>query len=190
MNLHYWQYFITLEADLAAIARYVEPHESNMSCYSIEFARLLLAAGSEVDVLCKILCDAHNLAPRPKNIKGYREAITLKFPQFTKLEIIMPRYAMARFPWSSWEDGDSPDWWETYNEVKHDRHNKFQSASLSNAIDAMAGLFVLVSYVCHVELRARTALPWPQMLTLDPQLSSYIRTNLTPGHILPDFNHP
>lgn len=51
----------------------------------------------------------------------------------------------------------------------------------------MAGLFVLASYICQQELRARTARPWPQMLDLDPALSSYIRTFVMPGHILPDF---
>jgi hypothetical protein len=71
--------------------------------------------------------------------------------------------------------------------VKHARHGHFASANLGNALDAVAGLFVLVSYLYWQELRARTALPWPQMLTLDPQLSSDIRTNLRPGHVLPDF---
>ena len=45
----------------------------------------------------------------------------------------------------------------------------------------MAGLFVPGSATSKEELRARTALPWPQMLTLDPYLSSYIRTNARPG---------
>ena len=71
--------------------------------------------------------------------------------------------------------------------MKHERHGHFASANLGNALDAVAGLFTLVSYLCEKELRARTALPWPQMLTLDPSVSSDIRTNLRPGHVLPDF---
>src|SRR5215213_9801398 len=79
-NLHYWQYFVALEADLAATARYVEPTSANMACHSVEFARILLTAGSEVDVLCKVLCQEHGLRVSPVNINGYRAAITAQFP--------------------------------------------------------------------------------------------------------------
>ena len=187
MNLHYWQYFVALEADFASTARFVEPAASNMCCHSLEFARLLLAAGSEIDVLCKVLCNRHGLVLMSENINGYREALTSKFPGFTKLQVQMPRYNLVRLPWQSWEKNTTPEWWRAYNSIKHERHSTFTSANMSNALDAMAGLFVAVCYVCHGEIRARTALPWPQMLTLDPQLSSDIRTNLRPGHVLPDF---
>jgi len=158
-----------------------------MACYSVEFARLLLAAGSEVDVLCKVLCEKHELRVRPINIEGYRTAITARFPGFTKLEIQVPRYKLVRLPWQQWEQDETPNWWRSYNRVKHERHGYFANASLGNALDAMAGLFTLVSYLYEKELRARTAQPWPQMLTLDPSLSSDIRTNSRPGHVLPDF---
>jgi hypothetical protein len=186
-RLHYWQYFVALEADLAATARYVEPAWANMPCYSVEFARVFLAAGSEVDVLCKVLCQEHQFTIRPVNIDGYRTAITARFPNFTKLDIRVPRYGLVRLPWQQWDQNRNPNWWRSYNDVKHERHSHFASANLKNALDAVAGLFVLVSYICEKELRARTAQPWPQMLTLDPALSSDISTNLRPGHILPDF---
>jgi hypothetical protein len=187
VKLHYWQYFVALEADLAATARFVEPAQANMACYSIEFSRLLLGAGSEIDVLCKVLCQDYGLAVSPVNMDGYRSAITGRFSCFTKLEVQIPRYTLVRLPWQQWDQGNNPVWWRAYNEVKHERHNRFANANLQNALDAVAGLFVLVSYVCQKELRARTAQPWPQMLTLDPSLSSYIRTDRRPGHILPDF---
>lgn len=187
MKLHYWQYFVALEADLAATTRFVEPTSANMACYSIEFARILLAAGSEVDVLCKVLCQEHQLPVSPVNIHGYRAAITARFPNFTKLEIQLPRYSLIRLPWQQWDQNKNPNWWRSYNDVKHERHGHFASANLGNAIDAVAGLFTLVSYLYEKELRARTAQPWPQMLTLDPSLSSDISTNLRPGHVLPDF---
>lgn len=187
MKLRYWQYFVALEADLAATARFVEPAPANMSCHSVEFARILLAAGSEVDVLCKVLCQEHGLTVSPRNIDGYRAAIIGRFPGFTGLEVLAPRYGLARLPWRPWDGSTNPGWWRSYNDVKHERHAHFPSANLENALDAVAGLFVLVSYLCHEELRARTAQPWPQMLTLDPSLSSDIRSNRRPGHVLPDF---
>ena len=52
----YWQYFLAIEADFAATARYVEICQDNFDTYSVEYAKLLLASSSETDVLCKVLC--------------------------------------------------------------------------------------------------------------------------------------
>lgn len=173
---------------MADTSRFVEPAPENMTCHSVEFARILLAAGSEVDVLCKVLCQEHQIPLRKRaDINDYRAAITKRFPGFTQLEILVPRYGLSRLPWQRWEQGTNPGWWRSHNDVKHKRHSHFASANLGNALDAVAGLFVLVSYICEKELRARTARPWPQMLDLDPSLSSDISTNLRPGHVLPDF---
>ncbi len=61
MKLRYWQYFVSLEDDPAATARFVEPAPANMACHSVEFARILLAAGSEVDMVGKALCREHGV---------------------------------------------------------------------------------------------------------------------------------
>lgn len=53
----YWQHFLALEADFAVTSRYVEFSQQNFATFSIEYAKLLLAIGSEVDVLCKIICE-------------------------------------------------------------------------------------------------------------------------------------
>ena len=52
----YWEYFLAIEDDLLQTSRYVEFTESNFHVHSIEFARLLLISGSEVDVIAKELC--------------------------------------------------------------------------------------------------------------------------------------
>jgi hypothetical protein len=188
VDLHYWQYFVVLEADLATTARYVEWADPNMDCYSIEFARILLSAGSEVDVLCKLLCQKYSLTIKPSNINGYRKAITTKFPNFTGLEIKVPRYDMNLLPWEDWNRAENPTWWRAYSDVKHERQNNFAEENLRNALEEVAGLFVLVSYICYRELHARAAIPWPQMLTLDPSLSPVHRTDMRPGYRLSDFD--
>jgi hypothetical protein len=186
-NLHYWQYFAAIERDLAATSQFVEFCSENMAVHSIEFAKILLTAGSEIDVLAKVLCREHDLAISPDNINGYRKAIVPKFPEFAFLEICMPRFGLSLRPWRTWHDGKNPTWWQDYNTVKHRRHENFQLASLGSAMNAVAGLFTLVCYICNKELRASTALPWPQILSLDASLNSRIRNDLRPGYILPDF---
>lgn len=186
-NLHYWQYFVTLESDLAKATRYVEITESNMPTYSVEFARLILSVGSEIDVLAKVLCDQNQLPVSPQNINGYRKAITGRFPRFIELQVRVPRYGLELLPWLDWRDEENPEWWRAYNDIKHERNINFHKANLKNALHSMAGLFVLVCYICHQELRVDKAGPWPELLSLDPSLSSRIRGDLRPGHVLPDF---
>ncbi len=185
--LHYWQYFVALESDLAKASRFVEISDDNMETYSVEFARLILSAGSEVDVLAKVLSDQHDLIIVPSNIDGYRKAITARFQEFAFLSVRIPRYARELKPWREWHDGKNPTWWRAYNDIKHERNVNFKQATLSNALNAVAGVFALVCYICQKELRANLAEPWPELLSLDPELNSRIRNDLRPGYVLPDF---
>jgi hypothetical protein len=186
--LHYWQYFIALESDLAETSRFVEIADDNMSTYSIEFARIILSAGSEVDVLAKVLSEQHGLGlKKPVNIDEYRKKITGKFPGFVSLSIRMPRYERELTPWRDWSNDVNPTWWSAYSAIKHERNINFKKATLANALNTVAGVFTLVCYVCQRELNGNIAEPWPKLLSLDPGLNSRIRSNLRPGWVLPDF---
>jgi hypothetical protein len=48
----HWNYFLAIERDLETLARYVEFDPKNFTSFSIEIARLLLAAAAEVDIVC------------------------------------------------------------------------------------------------------------------------------------------
>lgn len=162
-----WQYFLTIESDFATTARFVEIAPANFATYSVEYARILLAASSEVDVLCKRLCKARNPSSRADNINQYRTEITGLYPQIHSDEVLVPRYELSRKPWAKWSGGSNPDWWGDYNSVKHRRDTSFDKATLVNAMDAVAGLFIMVLYVHNAE-RSREALePEPTLLHLE-----------------------
>jgi hypothetical protein len=146
-----------------------------------------VSAGSEVDVLAKVLSEQHGLINIPVNIDGYRKAITGKFPGLAFLSIHMPRYRRELTPWRDWSNDVNPIWWRAYNDIKHERNINFKKATLDNALNTVAGVFTLVCYICQKELHGNLAEPWPQLLSLDPALNSRIRSNLRPGYILPDF---
>ena len=80
----HWQYLITLDSDLKEVSRYVDIKPENFSTFSIEFVRLLLAAGSEIDVVAKILCDRIDSSKTYRNINDYRAAISGRFPTFIR----------------------------------------------------------------------------------------------------------
>lgn len=145
-NKVHWNYFLALERDLELAARYVEFVEANMATYSIEFAHLLFAAASEVDVVAKLLC--RQLAPNAprQNIDHYRAAITAKLTDIAASQVLVPRYGLTLTPWDNWKSGQNPVWWRSYNNVKHERDVHYQEATLKNALNALAGLMTLVFY--------------------------------------------
>jgi len=67
-KLLHWNYFLALESDLDRVSRYVEFTTYNYTTYSLEMAHLLLAAGSEIDVVLKSLCKKVNPTIEASNI--------------------------------------------------------------------------------------------------------------------------
>ena len=78
-------------------------------------------------------------------------------------------------PWSSWwtDDGTesamNPEWWVSHNNVKHHRLDSYAEANLWNVLQALSGLFILLSclYRYEYEHNAEEApryLPAPQRL--------------------------
>src|SRR5947209_16780252 len=50
-------------------------------------------------------------------------------------------------PFSDWSVQDSPSWWQAFTDLKHDRMTNFKKASLKNAIDALAAVFIVVTFM-------------------------------------------
>ena len=144
----HWNYFLALEADLGTLARWIEPTEANFNTYSIELARLLMAASAECDVILKSLCKRITPETRASTLTGYHPIITGEFRAFTNSRVWIPRFGLELHPWSSWAEHQAPFWWTANNKVKHQRHDQFQQANLKNTFNAIAALYAVV---CHLE---------------------------------------
>ena len=147
-KLH-WNYYIALERDLENISRYIEFLDKNFRTYSIELAHLLFASASEVDVIAKSLCNLIAPAAPRKNINDYRAVITKHLQPLTRERVFISRYGLTLDPWSSWRhinNKDNPIWWRAYNEVKHERNERFDQANLKNTLNSLAGLLIIVFY--------------------------------------------
>lgn len=141
-KLH-WNYFIALERDLEVVSRYVEFNQQNFGVYSIEFAHLLFAAASEVDVIAKLICHRLQPAAAHGNISHYRTVLLAEFPDLTTTQIFVPRYGLTLTPWENWAHRNNPLWWRSYNNVKHERDAHFDEATLKNALNALGALLIL-----------------------------------------------
>ncbi|WP_293124126.1 hypothetical protein [Microcoleus sp. bin38.metabat.b11b12b14.051] len=187
MSYPYWQFFVALESDLEATTRYVECCEENYNTYSVAYAQIILSAGSEVDVVSKLLCNKVQPTSKAENINHYREILHSQYKFIPDLKVLIPRYNLSLTPWDSWVSAKNPDWWKLYNNIKHERHKFYKEANLKNALFSVSGLFCLVLYFYHQELRENSLQPWPKLLTLNPEWNPRICTDVRPGYILPEF---
>src|SRR6266705_161362 len=128
VSLPHWNYFLAIEDDISRIGRYIELTQANFTAYSIETARLLMAATQEIDVLLKQLCTVKG--DSAKEEKGYRVSVPQVYPRIPKAEVQVSPYGLNFTPFESWQMGLTPTWWTANNKVKHERHTNFSEASV------------------------------------------------------------
>lgn len=165
-KLSRWNYFLVLESDLEHLSRYIEFTEDNYKTYSQEMARLLLTAGSEVDVVLKGLCKKNDSRFKGETIDKYRVFLNPKYPKFCKLKVSLPRFGLDISPWDNWQDNKTPNWWCDYNLVKHNRDEHYNLANLKNTIASLAGLFLAVLYFYKNEAEKGKLIPDPKLLMI------------------------
>jgi hypothetical protein len=186
----HWQYFGVLSDDLETTERYVAFSKENFKTHSIEFVRILLSVGSEVDVVAKLLCKKLVPTSSAKNIDGYRSLILNHYPGLPDVEVTMLDQEIAISPWEYWKSGTNPAWWRSYNDVKHERDKYFQDANLENCIYAMAGLLVLLGYLYGEDL-SKAMLPSHRLFQFNEKYFLTARGLQRPrGYLLPGIPKP
>lgn len=190
MSFPHWHYFVAMCDDAVRLSRYVEFHAGNFRTYSIEFARLYLAAGSEVDVVGKQLCSKFDPASKAENINSYRTTILARLPDLPSVSVDLPRHALSFTPWKDWGVGQNPTWWGSYNAVKHKRHVHFPDANLENTLNALAGLYVLVGYLYGDELASHKLRPTPDLVRFDTKYLVSSAARMDCAFVLPGVPKP
>ncbi len=166
----HWNYFLAIERDLEVLSRYVEFDEKNFECFSIEIARIILAAGAETDVVCKQLCRLYNSSSKADKINGYRREIVSSEPNIPGFTVLIPRFGLTLCPWDEWKSPTGvPFWWTAYNKIKHHRESDYHRANLKNALNAVSGLFVVVLYLYRKKAECGRLLPASQLLSVGPK---------------------
>jgi hypothetical protein len=148
-TLIHWNYFLSIEEDLCKLNRYVDFSKYNDATFSIEIARILMAASSEVDVILKQLCLAIDPSSTAKNINQYHDPIVGFISDFKQFKVTVPSQGLELQPWISWTNNTPPLWWTANNKVKHERHQHFEKASLKNCLNSVAGLYISVIHLYH-----------------------------------------
>jgi len=75
----------------------------------------------------------------------------------------LPKFGLTLKPWDNWSNPKGvPDWWTAYNKVKPHRHSDFHQGNLQNALNAVAGLFVMVLHLYEEKAKPAELIPSPQ----------------------------
>jgi len=152
MRKPYWDYFRAIEDDLVLTSRYVEFCPANYGCYSIEFARIIMAACSELDMLFKVACLKIDPKTKVNDIDEFRPVILGKYPHITQAKRFLHGYDIVLQPFQSWTSEVNPSWWSKgYNKIKHQRNASFHQANLENALNAVSGLMVMLFHYYALE---------------------------------------
>lgn len=200
---HYWNYAELLNEQLGLTANYVEPDKQNYGTYSVIYTNIILSACSEIEVVAKLICqliDASSdyLSPEVVNKSGTKMVKNIvnmetlstvllnRFPHIyqAKAEIIN-KHEMI-YPFSYWQNSNSQlPWWKSYNMVKHYRHNHFGDATLENALNSVAALIILNSYL--YELVAQKHAPRMSRVGMFDNCYSCCGLTVQPDEKLPDL---
>lgn len=151
--------YINIERELRSIFDFVELDEKNKDTFSFELYSLLLRACTEVELNCKQIMEANGATPQGRffTMVDYKKLekssllskYTVTFPNWRQRNAITNEleYVKKEFrPFANFDTSicKSPDWYEAHNQVKHNREENLEKASLENCMNAVAGILVLL----------------------------------------------
>ncbi len=149
----YWKYYIHLENEFINTTEFVMLDENNFETFSIEYQKLLLAIGSECEIIFREICGFAS-DDRSKNIADFRDEIkSSNLMDLNNHVHIMGVSSLSSIePFGETWPNQTPTWWREYNNVKHGRTLNYKKANLENVLYTLASLYLLEEYL-HRKVR-------------------------------------
>ena len=146
--INYWRYYNILEEDFIKLTRCVRICETNYKTCSDEIIKQFLSVTSEIENIAKEVC-GFNVSDKSKKINHICNKIFDKIENIQSIEIIVKHTNNLRIkPFSEWNKSEPGElfWWKGYNEVKHNRLEKYESGNLRNLLNSLAALYFMELY--------------------------------------------
>lgn len=195
-RLH-WSYYLVLEKDFLDTERYISfdfgdnylydsQHTvtdcANSTTFSNEFVKQYQAICSEVDVILKSICkELGNTSAN--SMPDYTNLILNQWSNLPNQKVRMNVIELQPFKnWSPNPVYNSPDWWSPYNRVKHERLENIRDANLKNVANALAGLYILESYLVKFIGDRDNDLDIPNDISKLFELINFQTNNTVAGH--------
>lgn len=137
--------------ELFEIFKVVEPHsskktKSNLETYGNRIRNVIILACTEVDALLKTILKGNNVKSEGNNYCMV-DYLKLKEPMCLDCYTMSFRYIKDIGEWSPFKKwySNSPEWYQSYNKVKHDRFKNIEKATLANAINAIMAFVIVLA---------------------------------------------
>jgi hypothetical protein len=136
----------SLQKSLENIFEFIEPADSNLKTFSHKTYELLLRASTEFESHAKGILIANGYPKKDYlNIKDYKKID--KATKLSEYEILIDywREGAKEFqPYVSWKHTHTLDWYQDYNNCKHNRESNFEKANLENCINSVAAVLCIL----------------------------------------------
>lgn len=158
-NGFFWELYMDLERQFQSFLEYVPYLPENEKTYSFKLLNLILSIGGHVDSAFREMARypkfseneaCMEILERASERRGIimsgveafdaiygLSALKVKFKCLGQRETVIP------FSVSGGGENPLPEWWNFYNDLKHDVGFNIEQANLKNARNALAGAFIL-----------------------------------------------
>ena len=136
-----------LSRRLDDIFRVVEPDDRNLGVFGHELRHVLILACTEVESGLKAVLKANNVRPTRRNyeLPDYWKLVApMKLDHWSAVINHRAHHCSKLEPFKGWTKNSPPAWWTAYNRVKHDREANLVEATLGHALNALAGVWVVI----------------------------------------------
>ncbi|MCL4430344.1 MAG: hypothetical protein M1167_06285 [Chloroflexi bacterium] len=152
-NGGYWEYYKDIERQFESFLEYVPYLEGNEQTYSFKLLNIFLSIGGHVDSAFKEMARYSEFIENPSCVEILKRAdeksgiIVSGVRAFDEIYGLCSKKVTFRClperitltPFST----NKPEWWDYYNEIKHNVSINLKKANLKNVRDALAGAFLL-----------------------------------------------
>lgn len=138
--------YLLIVKDLEKILEYVEPCSANWHVYSHRIYELFLRTCTEFESNCKSILNSNGYIKKGDlNINDYY--LINNSSRLTEYQVKVKNWNSNEkiiLPFENWNSKNSLKWYKDYNEVKHNRENKFEKASLENLLYSITALLCIL----------------------------------------------
>lgn len=135
---------------LKSICRVVEPNSKGLSVYGIEIGELLIIACVCIENSFRGVLESNKLQPAQQSFKTtdfVKLLNPLRLSEYSVFFVEFPWLADIA-PFKKWDIStptQSLEWYNRYNEEKHNRENLSYRPRLSDAFDAVSAFFIVLT---------------------------------------------
>lgn len=161
---HYVRVLILTQKDLLELFEFIEPDDKNNDTYSYRTHALLMRTAIELEANCRAILVENGFPKSGRWTMGHYKQLE-QTHRLSEYELVLPMWnwppaTRMRKRFEKWATGGALPWWVAYNEAKHDRHEKFAKATISNLVDAVCALVAILSAQFHThDFSPETRLP-------------------------------